>query len=483
MPYATSFGPDRILGTKLGEIFRKDGSRKSNKDIFLEDLGWHIEETSGDRVYEWVNTEVTHYTYKLTAADSEKYYYGVRTVKLPNASEEDCLNDGYFGSGGITTNNKLKNWKLSHKDFLRKEIIQRYSRKAMAYEAEKVLIGELWSTDKLCLNSAPGGRIHAPVHNYGNAIVQKKCHIHGLSPHRPGGSCVSCTNSTELKICSIHGETPFQANACAKCKAVKPKLKKCPKHGNTNHRGAVCLSCAAENPGELLCDTHGLPIHKNDYLKRCLGCIANHVGVAKCEIHEEYHRWGSCQSCKLEERDQKLLKLEERKKAKALKHEAKISKKTFTEQLCFIHGRVTFRGSFCVKCQTISTIELKECPTHGLTKHQGEVCAKCSANKSYSTKVCPIHGEVKFSGNSCSSCRAEASVKTIECEIHGTATSVGNRCRLCVNQKAVALKDCSIHGLTKHQGDKCSSCSSMATAHRLHHVKKQNKKCHLCFPR
>lgn len=49
MAYATRYGPDRILGTKLGEVLRADGSRKSNKEIFIEDLGWHIEETTGDR--------------------------------------------------------------------------------------------------------------------------------------------------------------------------------------------------------------------------------------------------------------------------------------------------------------------------------------------------------------------------------------------------------------------------------------------------
>ena len=59
MSYATRYGPDRILGTKLGEVLRSDGKRKTNLKLFIEDLGWHIEETSGDRVYEWVDPNRT----------------------------------------------------------------------------------------------------------------------------------------------------------------------------------------------------------------------------------------------------------------------------------------------------------------------------------------------------------------------------------------------------------------------------------------
>ena len=481
MAYATRYGPDRILGTKVGVVLRLDGSSKSNKEIFLENLGWHIEETAGDRVYEWVDQSRSYYTYKITASDSDKYYYGVKSIKVENATAEHCLSDGYMGSGGIKGTNKFKNWKQIHSGKLKKEVIGIYSRKAEAYLAEKELVGNAWATDKLCLNSAPGGKTHAPVADYRIRVVRAICPVHGEVTHRAGGSCFKCTNATELKNCTIHGETKFQAGACAKCKAVAPKTKTCAVHGSATHRGPVCLKCAQESSVLLLCELHGLPIFKKDKLNRCLGCIAQNVGVEKCEIHQEHHRWGSCQSCKKEKKASKLAAIENRKIAIELRRSApKPIEPTFTVRECLIHGSSTFRKELCTKCQTLSAITKKECSVHGITKHQGEVCAKCSSQKSYIAKECPKHGVAKFSGDSCSKCRAEAGVKTVECPVHGTATSIGNRCRLCVNQKAVNLRECSIHGLTKHQGDKCSSCSSMATAHRIHHGSKPNKKCHLC---
>ncbi len=430
----------------------------------------------------------TYYTYKITASDSDKYYYGVTHVKKSNASRADCEAHKYMGSGGPSSKNLFRKWKALHKEKLKKEILAIFSSKEAAYHHEQELVGDLWFTDKLCLNGKAGGFMpYIPKESY--SIATKECLIHGFVLHRAGGSCFSCTNSTEIKVCGIHGETPFQSGDCAKCKAVMPKNKKCPEHGNTLHRGSVCLNCAEANPGELLCEPHELPIHKKDYLNRCLGCIAQNIGIDKCEIHQEVHRWGGCQSCKKLEKAEKIailaeLKLEriaERKRQLEIKRNTtKIVVPTFTTRQCPTHGTSTFRKNLCTKCQTISAITEKECPTHGLTKHQGLVCAKCSAQDSYSLKICTIHGESKFSGNSCATCRAETGVKTVECPIHGQATSIGNRCRLCVNQKSVMLKLCSVHGMSKHQGDKCSSCSSMATAHRLHHGRKLNKKCHLC---
>ena len=78
----------RLAFKKDVRVYREDGSRKSNREIFLEELGWHIEETSGDRVYKWVNPRMTDYTYKITASYSDKYYYGVRSVLIGNATEE-----------------------------------------------------------------------------------------------------------------------------------------------------------------------------------------------------------------------------------------------------------------------------------------------------------------------------------------------------------------------------------------------------------
>ncbi len=481
MAYATRYGPDRTIGTKLGEVYREDGTRKSNKDIFIEDLGWHIETTAGDRVYEWINPERTHYTYKITALDSDKYYFGVHTLKKSEASLEECLNDGYMGSGGQTENNKLKNWKNAHATTLQKTVLKRYARKAHAYIEEEELVGDLWTQDSLCLNSAPGGRRNAPVHSYGTSIIIANCEKHGSVAHRPGGKCISCVNETEVGYCPLHKSTVFQADACAKCKSVRIKQRKCSIHGLADHRSSVCLKCAELVPGELLCIPHELPINKKDKLKRCLACIAERRGEMKCEIHQEYYRYGSCQSCRAIEKEKVKNELAERKAAAKLKREAvSVRKVTFSQQNCEIHGLVTFRGEECIKCQTNSRITEKHCEKHGMTKHQGDTCGRCSVGEAISTKHCEKHGETSFTGDSCNRCRSESSVAKKHCEKHGFVTHVGDKCRLCVNQKAVNLKHCEIHGMVKHQGEKCSSCSSMATAHRLHHGKKPNKKCHLC---
>ena len=181
LAYAVRYGPDRILGTKVGEVFDpQTGKRKSNRDIFLENLGWHIEDTNGDRVYEWINPSMTHYVYKITASDSKKYYYGVSHVKKADATVDDCLADDYWGSGGSLSSNKFNNWKKKHKDTLQKEILRRFKRKSEAYNFEKSIIGDLYATDKLCLNSIMGGK-DGGVNGWkeSSPLNESICEIHG----------------------------------------------------------------------------------------------------------------------------------------------------------------------------------------------------------------------------------------------------------------------------------------------------------------
>lgn len=332
LPYAVSLGPDAILGTKLGQVFNEDGSRKTNIELFL-DLGWTIAETTGDKVYEWINPNLSFYTYKITATDSDKYYYGVSSVKKPfsELTFEDCLNDGYYGSGGNTLkNNKFVNWKKKHKENLRKEIIELFERKAHAYNAEKKLIDDLWKTDKSCMNSAPGGLYLGFGKGWREGVSIKRCEIHGETKHR-GKACYKCFMNelvTEQE-CSIHGLTKFQGESCSKCAVGKTFSEK-------------------------VCEIHGLTKFSGKYCRKCT--VSKTVSMKECKIHGlTKHQGDVCNSCNA------------------------LSSISF--KVCEIHGETKHTGDRCCKCISAANNTMKDCRFHGLSNHRGEKCMKCSAQK------------------------------------------------------------------------------------------------------
>jgi len=330
--YVAQYGPDRILGTKLGEVFDSDGSRKTNIQLF-KDLGWHIEETTGDKVYEWFNPNLSFYTYKITATDSNKYYYGVSSIKMPfnKVTENDCENDGYFGSGGNTLkNNKFKNWKKKHKKNLKKEIIQIFEKKNVAYNAERKLIGDLWETDKLCLNSAAGGVYTGFNKGWRENVDLKRCPTHGITKHR-GNACYKCfmNKLVNTQVCSIHGETKFQGNSCSKCSVDKTFSEK-------------------------VCEIHGLTKFSGNHCRKCT--VSKTVNMKECSIHGlTKHQGDVCNSCN------------------AL---SSISVKN-----CPTHGETKFTGDKCRKCISSKNNNMKECSIHGLSNYRGSKCMKCSAQK------------------------------------------------------------------------------------------------------
>lgn len=408
MAYAVRYGPDRIIGTKLGEIFDEQGKRKSNRRIFLEELGWHIEETTADSIYEWIDPDRTYYTYRITARDSSKYYYGVSHVKKAHATVEDCLTDGYWGSGGAggaREANKFRNWRTAHRDFLQKEILGRFRMAAPAYVAEGKLIGDLWRNDPLCLNSTAGGRS-------GGAFTRRQsyelgfCIEHGETKLR-NGKCAKCWVSKRWSKgdCELHGAVNLRDGICVNCKNLSTVvLKACPKHGRTKHQGDICPRCRAESQ-----------LSKRD-----------------CEIHgkDVVYVGEECASCRNTDRIRVLE--------------------------CELHGVSKHIGDRCYKC--FSGTQEKTCEIHGLTKHNGEACLKCTKAKSISRGNCPIHGEVKFSGNSCITCENQKAVSVQICPVHGEVKFQGDRCSSCTNGSLISLKICEKHGETKHRGNSCYKC-------------------------
>ena len=156
----------RIIGTNLGQ-----NTGKSNRELFL-DNGYHIEKTTGDRVYEWFNPDYTHYVYKLSyGAD---YYIGVHSALKG-------VDDTYMGSGGV----KFQNWKQSlieHGQMFTKTIISTHATRAEAFKEEGRLIGDKYETDSHCKNSTSGGRVSAKRQHNGKGV---KAGINDLASQQP----------------------------------------------------------------------------------------------------------------------------------------------------------------------------------------------------------------------------------------------------------------------------------------------------------
>ena len=83
-----------------------------------------------------------HYIYKTTFTETGEYYIGKHSTSK--------LNDNYVGSGLALTKEKLSE-PFTH------EILEYCETSDLAYEREKVIIGNLYLTDELCLNRCGGG--------------------------------------------------------------------------------------------------------------------------------------------------------------------------------------------------------------------------------------------------------------------------------------------------------------------------------------
>ena len=294
MQQVAQVGPDNLLKVHLGEMLHNDGTRLTNVELFIDVLGYHIEIIPGDRVYEWNNPHMVFYTYRITATDSQKYYIGrTRYVTTDGeCTEQDLIDDGYYGSGGT----KYKNWKKKHSDHLVKQIIGMYTTWGTAVQAEEHLIGELYKTDPNCLNVLPGG-VSLSGASAKKPISVRDCPVHGLTKHM-GKHCYKCMHAGEvkkkirkkgnnhnnyiLKECAVHGMTKHYGSTCMKCsmkdtysygdcllhgnnvsfkkgscvaclnsKNIDIITGNCPKHNDTLYVDNVCLLCVFDNNPEL----------------------------------------------------------------------------------------------------------------------------------------------------------------------------------------------------------------------------------------
>lgn len=89
----------------------------------------------------------SHYIYKITNLTTGEYYYGKRSYK------GDWRRDKYMGSGTV-----LKRKMQKHPDHeWRKEVLLLLESEQEAFEYERVVIGDRYKTDPLCLNLCAGG--------------------------------------------------------------------------------------------------------------------------------------------------------------------------------------------------------------------------------------------------------------------------------------------------------------------------------------
>lgn len=110
-----------------------------------------------------------YYTYKITLLlgdCSGKYYYGQHTT--------NNLKDSYAGSGKILKDYYKKYRRIEGVTYT-KEILKFYNDPEELNQAEAILIGDLWKTDKNCLNLCPGGNAFSGKDNpfYGKHHTEK----------------------------------------------------------------------------------------------------------------------------------------------------------------------------------------------------------------------------------------------------------------------------------------------------------------------
>lgn len=352
------------------------------KSLALTSGSLGMTELDTAKIWEWVDINRTYYTYKITATDSEKYYYGVSHVKKADASFEDCLNDGYMGSGAQSTQNKFHNWKRKHRSTLKKAVVATFDRRALAFQHEKELIGSSWRDDPSCLNSTTGGK--TSWNGFESQGIQiMKCAVHGETKHQ-GGVCRTCivSSSISIRLCKTHGEVKHRGQQCLTCasRATRSRLK-CSVHGMTSHTGKNCSKCLSEKrKREGTCKIHGSTIFLDGICQRCF--VAKNFSEKLCQVHgKAKHQGDRCLLC--------------------------VSSKTQRADVCSVHGKTAFVGDTCKKCNAAKFVTLGDCELHGEVKMKGGKCYRCEIAKQYSMRECLTHGETKHRGETCVRCTIE----------------------------------------------------------------------------
>lgn len=439
-------GPTDLLGINLKGKF-KDSEKLSNRQLFIKYCGYHEEVVDAKRLYDFNNLRFVHYIYKITNDDplDHQYYIGRHSDYRddPNVeiTEDDMINDGYWGSGGTAYKN-WKRWTASNNYSLVKEILAVYYNWTDEVKAEKDFVGTAFKDDPDCLNQVPGGTLT----NVTSLEVYRKgrCPKHGATTFR-NGYCCKCSEEKALHManCPKHGRALFNGTQCYRCQSERNwHIGDCPVHGHTLFCRNTCAKCASTT-GYVKdkCSIHGWTqfTKKTHQCKICI--LQKNVAnlkryIGDCPIHGKTKFYdGVCMKCAVV--------------------------KSYHMGDCPIHGHVMFHGDSCVVCVNNHTVHMAICLIHGLTKFEGDKCMKCNSSKSLHMGYCPKHGYVKFAGKTCLTCKNRRSIMHKYCAKCGKVTGWnGNRCMSCVNRAMYKLKKCPVHGLTKFRGKTCMKCSA-----------------------
>lgn len=286
MIQVVTHGPDRLIGSHLGEIFTGD-KRVSNVELFtnpIYELGYHIEEIPGDRIFEWRNPNISFYIYKITSTASDGYYVG-RHVK--HMSKHDLCElqkqrpelDDYMGSGGV----KFQNWvKKVGSDTLRKEILKIVStHKQATYQERKYINLE----DQNCKNQKTGdaAQPHPPVFSTCNECGTNNWKHKKHCSQDTYQACLECESRSpglHKNYCSQFKGIP----ACNECNGPKGRHKK----SCSNFINAKCEECGGVPGAHYKTCTH----FKQTQCLECGGTTQSHK-----KICPHYHKRRACTEC------------------------------------------------------------------------------------------------------------------------------------------------------------------------------------------
>lgn len=266
-------GPDRILGTNLGN------THGSNFDIMLS-LDYHIE------VEDYISPQKDiwysgGYTYKTTHIPSGKFYVGM------SERMDDYSKRTYLGSG-VILGNYLNKYPIT--DF-HKEIIETFDRPHLLRKAEAKLIEESIK-DSNCLNVKNGEQ---------GSHVCDECrkdwtHAKGCSKRKKCTECLGEANR-HRKGCSLGN------NICKECKAWVGHTKECSKH--TPHK--ACPECGSQRQHRRGCSKYKKPKgcpecgSASSHLKICSKfkpTICEECGARSGKHHKECSKYEEFKGCK-----------------------------------------------------------------------------------------------------------------------------------------------------------------------------------------
>lgn len=161
---------------------------------------------------------------------SGRYYIGKRTYR-----GSEIKNDPYTGSGNFCKSYFKKYGEISGVTYI-KEILEINPSNKINLKREKILIGDLWKTDPLCMNMAPGG------------IGSEQRKGHTLTPEE-----IAKRTESFKKSKSFHKKHPPFTEE------TKQKISKALK-GNKNGLGHVLT----EYQKQRIVETQGKPVYQFD---------------------------------------------------------------------------------------------------------------------------------------------------------------------------------------------------------------------------